>query len=147
MQSLTNKKTRMKQIKAIVVATISVASVVLMSFTAATISNKFSAAYNISKVTWEKEAYDFGEIPQGKPVSTEFVFTNIGEAPLLIADVATSCGCTASDYSKEPIAPGKSSKIKVTYNAANVGAFTKSITVNFSDAEANKVLTIKGTVK
>ena len=137
----------MKQIKTIAVAAIAVASVALMSFTAASISNNFSTAYNISKVTWEKETHDFGEIPQGKPVTIEFAFSNAGDTPLLIADVATSCGCTASDYSKEPIAPGKSSKIKVTYNAASMGAFTKNITVNFSDAEAKKVLMIKGTVK
>lgn len=137
----------MKQIKTITLAAFSVASVILMSFTAATISNNIAVSYNISKVNWVKEAHDFGEIPQGKPVSVEFEFTNAGDAPLLIADVATSCGCTASDYSKEPIAQGKSSKIKVTYNAANIGAFTKTITVNFSDAEAKKVLNIKGTVK
>lgn len=137
----------MKQIKTITLAVFSVASVVLMSFTAATISNNIAVSHTISKVNWAKEAHDFGEIPQGKPVSVEFEFTNAGDAPLLIADVATSCGCTASDYSKEPIAPGKSSKIKVTYNAANLGAFTKTITVNFSDAEAKKVLNIKGTVK
>jgi Protein of unknown function (DUF1573) len=137
----------MKQIKTITLAAFSVASVILMSFTAATISNNIAVSYNTGKVNWVKEAHDFGEIPQGKPVSVEFEFTNAGDAPLLIADVATSCGCTASDYSKEPIAPGKSSKIKVTYNAANLGAFTKTITVNFSDAEAKKVLNIRGTVK
>lgn len=137
----------MKLIKTITLAAFSVASVVLMSFTAATISNNFAVSYNTGKVNWVKEAHDFGEIPQGKPVSVEFAFTNAGDTPLLIADVATSCGCTASDYSKEPIAPGKSSKIKVTYNAASIGAFTKTITVNFSDAEAKKVLNIKGTVK
>jgi hypothetical protein len=147
MQSLTNKKISMKQLKTIAIAVVAIASVALMSFTAASISNKLSEVYNMGKVTWEKDTHDFGEIPQGKPVSVEFAFTNAGEAPLLIADVATSCGCTASDYSKEPIAPGKSSKIKVTYNAANMGAFTKNITVNFSDAEAKKVLMIKGTVK
>jgi Protein of unknown function (DUF1573) len=137
----------MKQIRTIAIAVIAITSVALMSFTAASISNNLSAAYNISKVTWEKETHDFGEVLQGKPVSVEFAFTNADDAPLLIADVATSCGCTASDYSKEPIAPGKSSKIKVTYNAASIGAFTKSITVNFSDTEAKKVLMIKGTVK
>jgi Protein of unknown function (DUF1573) len=137
----------MKHFKTFAVAVVAIASVALMSFTAASISNKLSKIYYVGKVNWEKESHDFGEIPQGKPVSVEFAFTNAGNGPLLIADVATSCGCTASDYSKEPIAPGKSSKIKVTYNAANLGAFTKSITVNFSDADAKKVLMIKGTVK
>lgn len=138
----------MKQIKTLSI--IAIACIALMSFTTlSTVNNPtvFNIASHLIKVTWAKESHDFGEIPQGKPVSVEFVFTNAGDAPLLIADVATSCGCTASDYSKEPIAPGASSKIKVTYNAANMGAFTKTITVNFSDAEAKKVLMIKGTVK
>lgn len=125
---------------------ICIASFSLMSFTKPA---NVSTAYNSSalKVTWAKESHDFGEIPQGKPVSVEFTFTNSGDEPLMIADVATSCGCTASDYTKEPIAPGKTSKIKVTYNAANPGNFTKTITVNFQDASLKKVLNIKGTVK
>ena len=138
----------MKQIKTLSI--IAITCIALMSFTSLSMVNYqtiVNASDSFIKVAWAKESHDFGEIPQGKPVSVEFAFTNTGDAPLLIADVATSCGCTASDYSKEPIAPGASSKIKVTYNAANIGAFTKTITVNFSDAEAKKVLMIKGTVK
>jgi hypothetical protein len=138
----------MKQIKTLSI--IAITCIALMSFTSLSMVNNqtiVNASDSFIKVAWAKESHDFGEIPQGKPVSVEFAFTNTGDAPLLIADVATSCGCTASDYSKEPIAPGASSKIKVTYNAANMGAFTKTITVNFSDAEAKKVLMIKGTVK
>ena len=138
----------MKQIK--IISIVAIACIALMSFTVLSTGNNqtvLNATSNLIKVTWAKESHDFGDIPQGKPVSVEFAFTNTGDTPLLIADVATSCGCTASDYSKEPIAPGASSKIKVTYNAANPGAFTKSITVNFSDADSKKVLMIKGTVK
>jgi hypothetical protein len=138
----------MKQIKTLSI--IAITCIALMSFTSLSMVNYqtiVNASDSFIKVAWAKESHDFGEIPQGKPVSVEFAFTNTGDAPLLIADVATSCGCTASDYSKEPIAPGASSKIKVTYNAANMGAFTKTITVKFSDAEAKKVLMIKGTVK
>ena len=99
------------------------------------------------KTVWVKDIHDFGEIPQGKPVSVEFTFTNNGDAPLIINDVHTSCGCTASDYPKEPITAGKSSKIKVTYNASAMGAFTKTITVKTNEGEEMKLLTIKGTVK
>ena len=99
------------------------------------------------KITWVKDSYDFGEIPQGKPVTVDFSFTNNGDAPLLISEVVPSCGCTASDYPKEPIPAGKSSTIKITYNANAMGAFSKSITVKTNDQEAVKMLTIKGTVK
>jgi len=127
--------------------TICIASFSLMSFSVSPTNVSTVYSSTALKVTWAKESHDFGEIPQGKPVSVEFTFTNSGDEPLLIADVATSCGCTASDYTKEPIAPGKTSKIKVTYNAANPGNFTKTITVNFQDASLKKVLNIKGTVK
>lgn len=99
------------------------------------------------KASWVKDSHDFGVIPQGKPVSIEFKFTNSGDAALLITDVVTSCGCTASDYPKEPIPAGKSSTIKVTYNASAIGGFSKTITVKSNELETAKVLTIKGTVK
>jgi hypothetical protein len=66
--------------------------------------------------------------------------------PLIINSVRPSCGCTVADYPKEPIAPGKSGKINVTYNAASSGSFTKSITVTTNAAEANTALIIKGEV-
>lgn len=99
------------------------------------------------KVAWTEEVHDFGTIPQGKPVSYAFSFTNTGDEPVIIAEVHTSCGCTASDYTKEPIAPGKSSTIKVTYNASAKGAFNKTVTVDFQDASLKKVLNIKGSVE
>ncbi|MES2849552.1 MAG: DUF1573 domain-containing protein [Bacteroidota bacterium] len=135
----------MKQIK--MIAIIAIASVSFMSFTVGKKQSTADFAYNIAKINWIKESHDFGEIAQAKPVTVEFAFTNTGDEPLLIADVVPSCGCTASDYSKEPIAPGKLSKIKITYNAASVGSFAKTITVNFQDAGLKKVLNIKGTVK
>lgn len=135
----------MKQIKT--VAIIAIASVSLLSFTKLEKKATSSYAYNIAKINWIKENHDFGQIAQGKPVQVEFSFTNAGSEPLLIADVVPSCGCTVSDYSKEPVAPGKSSTIKITYNALSVGAFAKTITVNFQDAGLKKVLNIKGTVK
>jgi len=100
-----------------------------------------------AKASWTNDNHDFGEIPRGIPVSVEFAFTNTGDAALIIEDVVTSCGCTASDYKREPIMPGQSSTIKVTYNAANTGTFSKSITVNSNGREKAKVLLIKGVVK
>ncbi len=128
----------MKQIK---MTAIIMAMLPFFSFTV--LKNTLSLA----KVSWAAEVHDFGEIAKGKPVSIEFSFTNTGDEPLLIADVVPGCGCTVPDYSKEPIAPGKSSSIKVTYNAATAGAFAKTVTVNFQEAALKKVLNIKGTVK
>lgn len=96
--------------------------------------------------TWEKTNHSFGSIPQGKPVSVVFSFTNTGSAPLIIASVSPSCGCTTEDYTKETIAPGKKGFVKLTYNAAAVGSFTKTTTVSTNSDPSSFTLTFKGEV-
>lgn len=99
-----------------------------------------------SGILWEADSHNFGEIPQNKPVSVDFKFTNTGDSPLVITEVKTSCGCTASNYQKTAIQPGETSKITVDYNAKKLGAFSKTISVFTNAAEQTKTLYIKGTV-
>lgn len=89
--------------------------------------------------------YDFGKIPQGKPVTHDFVITNTGTKPIALDNVQASCGCTTPEWSKESINPGSSAKIKVGYNAAADGAFTKSITLSYNGDKTREIL-IKGEV-
>jgi len=96
---------------------------------------------------WSESEHNFGVIPQGKPVTTTFSFTNTGNVPLIVSQVQGSCGCTATDYSKEPIAPGKQGYVKATYNAAAMGAFHKTVTVTANTDNSPMVLVIKGEVK
>ena len=99
-----------------------------------------------SPISWKSETIDVGQIPQGTPKLIEFEFKNTGKTAVKITTVHGSCGCTATDYTKEAIAPGKTAIIKATYNAANMGVFTKTVTVTTSAEETPKVLTFKGTV-
>ena len=93
-----------------------------------------------------KEAeHDFGQIPQGKPVYYNFEIINTGKEPLKLDDVHASCGCTTPEWNHEPIAPGATAIIKVGYNAAAEGAFTKPITITYNTSQT-KQLIIKGTV-
>lgn len=90
--------------------------------------------------------HDFGKIPQGKPVTTEFAVTNSGTTPLKLDNVQASCGCTTPVWDKEAsIAPGATSKITVGYNAAAEGAFTKFITITYNGTQSQQVA-IKGEV-
>lgn len=89
--------------------------------------------------------HDFGKIPQGKPVYYNFEIVNTGKEPLKLDDVHASCGCTTPEWSREPIAPGATAIIKVGYNAAAEGGFTKPITISYNTNQS-KQLTIKGTV-
>lgn len=89
--------------------------------------------------------HDFGKIPQGKPVYYNFEIVNTGKEPLKLDDVHASCGCTTPEWSREAIAPGATAIIKVGYNAAAEGGFTKPITITYNTNQT-KQLMIKGTV-
>lgn len=95
---------------------------------------------------WKATSFDFGKIKKDKPVTHEFTFTNSGKEALVVTSVQASCGCTVAQYSKDPIQPGTDGFVKATYNAAKVGVFTKTVTVNANTAEGVVTLTIKGEV-
>lgn len=101
----------------------------------------------VSEFKFETESYDFGTIAYNKPASYEFTFTNVGKTPIIISEVAPACGCSVADFSKTPVKPGDIGKIKVTYNAATKGPFTKSFVVKSNTKTPVKTLTIKGNVE
>ena len=105
-----------------------------------------STAQTASPVAFKIMKYSFGKVEQGKPVTTEFSFTNNSDKPVIIETANAGCGCTKPEYSEAPILKGKSSTIKVTYNAANMGTFTKTVTVKFANVAEPVVLTIEGEV-
>ena len=92
------------------------------------------------------EKYDFGKIKQGVPVSTFFTITNTTDKPVVIENAWASCGCTTPEYSKEPIAPGASTKLKVGYNAASMGTFTKPVYIKLAGINDPKQVNIVGEV-
>lgn len=95
---------------------------------------------------WAATTFDFGKIKVNKPVTHKFTFTNTGDAPLVITSVQASCGCTVTEYSKDPIPSGSEGFVKATYNAAKVGVFNKTVTVNANTEEGVVQLSIKGEV-
>ena len=95
---------------------------------------------------FESETIDFGKIKQSVPAKGTFTVTNISSTPLIIEQDNPTCGCTISDYTKEPIAPGKTGSINATFNAANPGHFEKHLTVKFAGVEEIKSITFTGDV-
>jgi hypothetical protein len=92
----------------------------------------------------KQTAFDFGKIPQGKPVFHMFELVNAGKDSLHISNVQASCGCTTPEWDHGGIAPGAVSVIKVGYNAAAEGSFTKTVTVTANGQQ--KIIVISGTV-
>lgn len=69
------------------------------------------------KIQWDRTEYDFGTIQQGETVSTLFKFKNLSDTLFQIENVLTSCGCTATEWSRERYEAGDSGSIKVTFNS------------------------------
>ena len=100
------------------------------------------------EITFKETLHDFGNVQFKGNGSYEFVFVNTGTEPLILTQPKSSCGCTVPEWPKQPILPGESNVIKVTYkNTDRPGNFNKYVTV-FSNAVINKEvkLRIKGTV-
>ncbi len=92
------------------------------------------------------ETINLGNIKQGVPTKGIFTLTNISNQPLIIEQANPTCGCTISDYTKEPIAAGKNGIINATFNAASPGHFDKHLTVKFAGIDEVKSITLTGDV-
>ncbi|MBM3176873.1 MAG: DUF1573 domain-containing protein [Bacteroidetes bacterium] len=87
------------------------------------------------QLVWEKSVHDFGQITEGSQVQHTFKFTNKGKEPLILTSVQPTCGCTVpNNWPKDPIPPGASGEITVSFNSTGrTGSNTKVIKV-FSNA-------------
>ncbi|PRY88062.1 DUF1573 domain-containing protein [Mongoliibacter ruber] len=85
-------------------------------------------------IDFKEKSIDFGDISQGDKVEHTFVFTNSGETPLVISNVAVSCGCTAPAWPKEPVAPGATGELKVVFNSAGKMGKQNSVVRIYSNA-------------
>jgi hypothetical protein len=99
------------------------------------------------EIEFEKVVHDYGDVPFNGDGTCEFRFTNTGNEPLLVQKPKSSCGCTIPSWPNEPILPGESDVIKVTYRTNRAGNINKTVTVT-SNALKNStvVLRIKGRV-
>jgi len=105
------------------------------------------AATAQAKISFKSDTVDYGEVAKGADGVRVFEFTNTGDAPLIITDVKSSCGCTVPKKPDGPVAPGASSSIQVKYDTNRVGPIRKTVTVYSNADEPIKALKIKGEVK
>ena len=97
-------------------------------------------------VSFKTIKHSFGKIKQNKPVTYTFELKNKGSRPLIIEQATAQCGCTTPEYSKKPILKNKTIPLKVTFNAATPGPFTKTVMVKFLLIQEPTILTIEGEV-
>ncbi len=121
---------------------------IIFAFIALLIAVAVSAQTKQPQISWDKTTHNFGVFKEEAGLQTAiFEFTNVGEEPLVLTNVKASCGCTATDYTKEPIQKGKKGFVKASYNPQNrPGKFNKSITVTTNCEAPTTILTISGEV-
>ena len=118
-----------------------------LSLTALVLTTAMFAQKKADEVAkFTTELIDQGKLKQNNPEEVKFVVTNISKEPLIIEQANPTCGCTIGDYTKTPIAPGSTGYVSAKFNAANVGHFTKTLTVKFAGADDIKNITITGDV-
>jgi hypothetical protein len=98
-------------------------------------------------MSFETTTIDYGKIEKGSDKIRKFKFTNTGNEPLIIKSAKGSCGCTVPTYPQEPIMPGESATIDVSYDTNRTGPFTKTVTLTTNETPDSHTLTIKGEVK
>lgn len=105
-----------------------------------------TAQEKTAKIEFKTIEIDYGTIEKGADGVRTFEFTNSGDAPLIISNVKSSCGCTVPSWPKTPIMPGDSGEIKVKYDTNRVNPIRKTITVTSNADTPTVALKIKGEV-
>ena len=112
------------------------------------VANEVSATSGkLPVLEFDKTVHDFGNINEGEKVTTEFVLTNTGDADLVIVSAVGSCGCTVPEPPKEPIKPGASAPIKVTFDSTGKpGQQEKTVTITSNTANGKETCKIMANV-
>jgi hypothetical protein len=101
-----------------------------------------------SPVEWLQAAViELPDTLQGEEISYTFRFRNLTEAPLVVDNVRVGCGCTATEWQEEPIAPGAEGSINVTYDAMSAGFYRKYVKVFFVGHRGGHKLWMEGFVE
>ena len=104
------------------------------------------AQEKVAKIEFKTDTIDYGTVEKGSDGVRVFVFTNTGNAPLIISDVKSTCGCTVPKKPEGPIMPGQTGEISVKYDTNRVNPIRKTITVTSNADTPTVALKIKGEV-
>ncbi len=105
-------------------------------------------ATNLASIEFEEAVHDFGSIKEGAKVENVFKFKNTSQVPLIITGVQPSCGCTAPEWTKEPIAPGQEGTVSLTFDSSGKpGVQNKTATIKANIEGGQTMISFKGNVE
>lgn len=113
-----------------------------------TVPAKGQTANKKASFAVDNKIFDYGNIPEdGGLANHTFIIKNTGDNPLVIKQVTASCGCTTPNWTKDPIAAGKTGEVKIAYNPkGRPGPFNKSVSVYCENSDPVQ-LSVKGNVE
>lgn len=101
----------------------------------------------LARMVFKEQAFDFGEVDAGAVLQHTFTFTNEGAVPLVISDVRSTCGCTVADWPRQPIMPGATGAVPVTFDTKNKnGKQNKPITITANTYPNKTIIHMNGRV-
>ncbi len=101
-----------------------------------------------ARISFEKKILLMGTLQAGDEAVCDFVYTNVGNAPLIVSEVKATCGCTVPQWSNEPLMPGATDTIRVRYDTERRGRFNKVVTVHSNAVNRSRMdLMLRGTVQ
>ena len=109
-------------------------------------ANRDANAGKFPVITFTEKEFDFGTIDQGTKVEHVFKFKNTGDAPLVIVDAKSSCGCTVPSYPKTPVAPGEEAEMLVKFNGTGKNQISKTVTITANTETGKETIKIKAFV-
>ena len=104
----------------------------------------FSIGISAQEFQFEKEVINYGKIKKGDDGKRVFEFTNVGNAPIIIKDIITSCDCAVPKKPERPIMPGEKATLTVEYDTSKTGGFSKEIIIFSNAKESRKRIKVKG---
>ncbi|MFC5195502.1 DUF1573 domain-containing protein [Bizionia hallyeonensis] len=111
-------------------------------------ADRDAQASNFPVLSFDKTEHDFGEIEAKSKVETVFKYENTGNAPLVITDIKSSCGCTVpKDWSREPLAPGESGEFTVIFDGTGANKVTKTVTITANTEMGKETVKVSAFVK
>lgn len=97
--------------------------------------------------TFANRWHDFGDIVQGQKITHTFTFRNTGREPLIISNVQPTCGCTVTEWTRQPVLPGQSGQITVTFDSKSaMNEQNKTVTVVSNAMAGSERLYLRGNV-
>jgi len=93
----------------------------------------------LTTIALSQSNFDFGNIKKGDKVNHVYEITNTGKNPLVISEVKPGCGCTAPEFTKEPILPGKKGKITLSFDSSNFDGSVNKFADVFANVEKSPI--------